>query len=370
MKIGIVCPYNIFKGGGVQECVQALASGLRRHGHTVRIITPQPRNHTGIKKSGVIFIGGGSDVKSLHTTAQISMSVNSDALQEVLDREQFDILHFHEPWVPMVSRQILTRSNTVNLATFHAKLPETMIRRTIERVINPYTRSIIKYLHGFTAVSEAAAEYVRSINHLPVTIIPNGIDLAQFKRAPIKPAGNHILFVGRLERRKGLKYLLNAFALLQQKMPAARLTIAGDGPDRRKLELRAQTLGLNNVEFLGYIPTHEKINLLKSVDLFCSPALYGESFGIVLLEAMATGIPIVAGDNPGYRSVLKERGAISLIKPKDAVQFANRLELLLTDTDLRHLWRRWSLEYVKQFTYDTVVDQYEQLYKDLLKKNR
>jgi phosphatidylinositol alpha-mannosyltransferase len=334
----------------------------------VKIITPQPRKSQGRKKPGVIFIGGSRDVKSLHTTAQISVSVNSDAVQDVLDREAFDILHFHEPWVPMVSRQILMRSDSVNVGTFHAKLPETSMRRTIERVITPYTRSIVKYLHGFTAVSDAAAEYVRDVSHEQVSIIPNGIDLSDYKRSPIRPTGNHILFVGRLERRKGVRYLLDAFSLLQQRMPSAKLTIAGDGPERAKLEARAKLLGLRHVKFLGYVTPEQKTQLLKEADLFCSPAIFGESFGIVLLEAMATGLPLVAGDNSGYRAVLDERGAISLVNPKDSAAFARRLELLLTDAELRALWRKWALHYVKQFTYNSIVEQYEAFYQKLLKK--
>jgi phosphatidylinositol alpha-mannosyltransferase len=126
MKVGLVSPYNIFKGGGVQECIIAIQSELEKRGHHAVIITPQPRNYDGPTPEHVIFLGGSTDFKSpFHTTAQVSATVNVDRLDEVLEQEKFDILHFHEPWVPIVSRQILGRSNTLNIATFHAKLPET-----------------------------------------------------------------------------------------------------------------------------------------------------------------------------------------------------------------------------------------------------
>src|SRR4051812_30400677 len=131
MRIGLVCPYNIFRGGGVQECVLALQKELKWRGHSAKIITPQPRQ-TAEELSDVLFVGTSTDIKSpFHTTAQVSVSVNVEAIDDLLAHEQFDILHFHEPWVPIMSRQLLTRSRSANVATFHAKLPETVMSRTI-----------------------------------------------------------------------------------------------------------------------------------------------------------------------------------------------------------------------------------------------
>lgn len=152
MKVGIVCPYNIFLGGGVQECVKALQLELRNRGFQATIITPQPRDAKA-KLDGTIFLGTAAQIKSpFHTTAQVSVSVKTDHLQELLDKEQFDILHFHEPWVPILSRQILARSNAINVATFHAKLPDTVMSKTIEKVITPYTKSILRDLEDRKSV--------------------------------------------------------------------------------------------------------------------------------------------------------------------------------------------------------------------------
>jgi phosphatidylinositol alpha-mannosyltransferase len=154
---------------------------------------------------------------------------------------------------------------------------------------------------------------------------------------------------------------------LSARVPDAKLLIAGHGPDREKLESYAKDLGLRNVEFLGFISQEEKLQLLKQARVFCSPALYGESFGIVLLEAMACGTPVIAGNNPGYSAVLKDQAKISLVNPKKADLFAAHLEYLLTDDEAHAKWRNWALEYVKQFNYTNVIDAYEELYKGLHK---
>lgn len=372
MKIGLVCPYSIAKGGGVQEVVRALQSGLNSLGHKAYIITPRPRDADMKRMKGVIFLGTSTDIRSpLHTTSQFSVGVDGDEIEAVLEKEKFDILHFHEPWVPMLSKQILSRSQSVNIATFHAKLPETLMTRTLAKVVTPYTKSVLKYLHEFTAVSEAATEFLHTMTDAEVSIIPNGIDLQHF-HAPRRrehDGNKQIVYVGRLEKRKGVNYLIKAFAELSAKRPNVKLTIAGDGTDCQKLELLVKELGLKNVEFLGYVSDAHKKQLLKEADLFCSPAIYGESFGIVLLEAMATGLVTVAGNNPGYADVLRDLGSLSLVNPKDTERFAARLDLLLHEPDLRKLWRSWAKKTVTQYDYAQVVRQYESFYRQALKKH-
>jgi phosphatidylinositol alpha-mannosyltransferase len=365
MKIGLVCPYNIARGGGVKEHVFAIQAELRKRGHDAYVLTPQPKDYEAEPNKHIIFVGSATDFNSpLHTTIQVSASVN-DTIDEMLTKHQFDILHFHEPWVPMLSAQILSRSRTVNLATFHAKLPETLMTRTMIKVVTPYTKSVLKYIDEFTAVSDAAAEYVCSLTDAKITLIPNGIDLSKYK-TPARRNENKkqktIFYVGRLEGRKGVKHLLHAFKILSESHPEVSLVLAGDGPDRAKLEALAQDLELENVEFLGFITEKEKIHYMRTADLYCSPALYGESFGIVLLEAMASGIVTVAGDNPGYASVMNGLGAISLVNPKHHAEFSRRLNLLLYENDLRRLWREWAASQLPQYSYEAIVDQYERVY--------
>ncbi len=372
MKIGLVCPYNIFKNGGVQECVLALQSEYAKHGHEAVVITPRPVGVDTESIESIKLIGASRDWKSpFHTTAQISVSLDNAAIDTLLAESNFDILHFHEPWVPIVARQILTRSKAVNVATFHAKLPETVMTKTIERVITPYTKSILKYIDSFTAVSEAAAEYVRSISTSEIAIIPNGIDIEKFATpSDIKRDTNTIVYVGRLEKRKGVTYLIEAFSLLQAQRPDSRLVIAGDGPDRLKLEATVKELKLHNVEFLGFVDERTKIDLLHSATVFCSPAVYGESFGIVLLEAMAAGAVIVAANNPGYRGVMKDKGSISIVNVKDAHEFASRINLLMSDQELRTLWQAWAIEYVHQFNYEQIAKLYLDNFQAALKAHK
>ncbi|MFA5004025.1 MAG: glycosyltransferase family 4 protein [Candidatus Saccharimonadales bacterium] len=372
MKIGLVCPYNIARGGGVQEVVRALQVELDKRGHQTVIVTPKPRETFEHDGRAVAFLGTAADFRTpLNTTAQFSASVVTDEIDALLDYEKFDVLNFHEPWVPMLSRQILTRSKAVNVATFHAKLPETLMSRTVARVVTPYTKPLLKYIHEFTAVSDAAAEYVRSLTDAPINIIPNGIDLSAFK-APnrsAKAVDKTILYIGRLERRKGVRYLLKAIHALQTEEPDVKLLIAGDGPDRQKLKEYAKELQLKNVTFLGFVDEQKKLELLRTADLFCSPALYGESFGIVLLEAMAMGLVTVAGDNPGYTSVMQGVGNLSLVNCKDTAEFARRLHMMLFTDELRASWQTWAKEYSQQFDYKVVVDQYEAIYEKALARH-
>lgn len=375
MKIGLVCPYHIFRGGGVQECVFAMQRELEKRGHTAKIITPLPRDKNGHDQQdeSIVFVGTSTDFKSpFHTTAQVSVNLDQRSMTEMLEREKFDILHFHEPWVPIMSRQLLTQSDTVNIATFHAKLPETMMSKTIERVVTPYTKSVLKYLDSFTAVSEAAAQYVRTITDEEITIVPNGIDLKGYKPVPSRLVGSapQILYIGRLEKRKGVKYLILAFQQYVANHPEAELHLAGDGPDRQELELLVTEERIPNVTFHGFVTDEEKQDLFNEADLFCSPALYGESFGIVLLEAMAKGVVTIGGDNPGYAAVMDGRGSLSLVDPEDIDQFARRMELLLSDEPTRQLWREWALDYVKQFDYPKVVEQYINVYEQAIRHKK
>jgi phosphatidylinositol alpha-mannosyltransferase len=242
--------------------------------------------------------------------------------------------------------------------------------KTIERVITPYTRSILKYIDAFTAVSDAAAEYISSISQEEVTLIPNGIDIDKFAPKDTNRDPHTIVYIGRLEKRKGVRYLLDAFRQVQSEQPKSRLIIAGDGPEREKLEDLVDEYNLNQVEFLGYVDDATKIKLLQSTTVFCSPAIYGESFGIVLLEAMSAHAVTVAANNPGYTSVLKDKGTLSLVNVKDTGEFARRLLFMMNDRDVRKLWLDWATTYVTQFKYKHVADMYLDVYKKSLEAHK
>jgi len=374
MKIGLVCPYSMEKHGGVQEVVLALQAGLQANGHIAKIITPKPYGSTVYEDADkhTIYMGTSTDFRAVsHTTVQISNTDDGEKIDAILAKENFDVLNFHEPWIPFQSRQLLQRSNAVNIGTFHSKIHDAIVTRTVVKVVNPYLKSVLKYIDEITAVSLAAADYVEGMTDQPIAIIPNGIDLSKYKQIKTKKDPNEkmILFIGRLERRKGTKYLVRAFQLLAQDNPNVRLVIAGDGHEREMLELLAEDLKVKNITFLGYISEELKLELLNQADIFCSPALFGESFGIVLLEAMATGAVSVVGNNSGYIDVMQGIGAMSIVNPEDSAEFARRLDTLLHEDELRRVWKKWAKNYVQQFDYPHVITQYEDFYRHAIKEH-
>jgi len=370
MKIGLVCPYNVARGGAVQEIVKDMQVGLSRRGHTVKIITGRPRDISQVDTTHTLFVGKVTDFKSpTHTLASFAVSSDPQADAQVIAAEQFDVLHFHEPGLPLLGKQLLDRRVSATVATFHAKLPDTVISKTIGRAATPYLRGILDDLDELTVGSESAADYIRTLTDRPLEYIPNGVDLEVYTPVPRLAPGprKQILYVGRLEHRKGVKYLLRAFQALSRRRDDVELLIAGDGPDRAKLEQLVALQRIPRVTFLGYIDHATKLRLLAEADLFCSPAIFGESFGLVLLEAMATGLVTVAGNNPGYAGVMQGRGALSLVSPQDTADFARRLSLLLDNEGLRASWREWALDYVKRFDYRDIMAQYEAQYERALR---
>ena len=372
MKIGLVCPYSITRGGGVQEITYATYAELTRRGHEVYIITPQPRDHEGAPPKHIIFAGVSTDFHwpIFHTTVQVSAG-EDEHIEQILAEHKFDLLHFHEPWVPVIGRQILSRATCATVATFHAALPDGITSQAFGKAVVPYTKGMLKNIDQLVATGDPATEYICSLTDRPVAIIPIGVDQKLY--TPPKRFLDHrkhktIVFIGRHENRKGPKYLIKAFQLLQQRHPDTTLIVAGDGPDREKLEMLAQDLDLNNVHFPGYISTEEKLRLLRTSDLYCAPALYGEGVGLVLLEAMSSGCVTVAGYNPGYATVMEGLGALSLVNPKHSAEFARRLELMLYEPDLRKLWRDWAANEMPKYDYANITDQYEEIYAQALRE--
>lgn len=375
MKIGIVCPYDIDRGGGVQEHVIAQAAELQTRGYDVAILTPKPHKQVtpNVGKTRIIYVGSSTNVKTpIKTSLEIGFSYKKDELDDILASEKFDLLHIHEPEVPMLGAQIVAKANCPVIATFHAIHPETPMGRSIETFRIPWSKSIFSRLTALTAVSDAAAGFVRERTGRQVHIIPNGIDLTKYsyQPQPHAPAQKTILYIGRLEKRKGVIYLLKAYAGLVGSRDDISLVLAGDGDQRDSLEEYVKAHKIPRVSFLGFISEKKKLQLLHEAALFCSPALYGESFGIVLLEAMASGTVTVAGDNVGYAGVLNGTGRLSLVSPKQINEFARRLDVMLDDDGVRQTWLDWAQKSVQQYDYPKVVDKYEAVYKQTVTKGK
>lgn len=368
--------------GGVGEVVINLQAGLIKKGHSVKIITPRPSGFEGSVPKDYILLGTSAKMSKfnagLATGGTWTFNIDNDEVREVLDREKFDIINFHEPWAPILARQMLPLSDAVHVGTFHANLVDSVAAKSLVNLFVPYGRGIGEKLDLITAVSPAPAKVFldKDPDHrLAKTIryIPNGIDIKTYQTRPslaVKhPKMKTILYIGRLEGRKGVKYLLRAFKELSDRRMDVQLLIAGSGPDENKLRDYVEELDIPRVTFLGFISDNDKVHHLHRADVFCSPATRGESFGIVLLEAMAANCPVVAGDNLGYQSVMKDTGAISLVNPRDTVDFARRLEIMLFNEALRKLWLDWAKTYIQQFDYEKVVALYEDAYKFAMKQH-
>lgn len=382
MKIGLVCPYNMLEtSGGVGELVINLREGLAKKGHDVKIITPRPIGYKGEVPANYILLGTSTKFTGgLATDGSVTFHVSQDDVKQVLEEEKFDVLNFHEPWSPILARQILQVSEAAHVGTFHANLIDSVAAKTLVNILKYYGRNIGEKLDYITAVSPAPAKllldkdperkYIKRLAY-----VPNGINVKRYrtrpKTLPKSTTSNTktIFYVGRLEGRKGLKYLLQAYKELTERVSDVQLVLAGNGPDKDKLREMVEQYEIPRVSFLGYISDEEKIEWLHKADVFCSAATKGESFGIVLLEAMAAGCPVVAGDNVGYESVMKETGAISLVNPRDIKDFSRKLEIMAYDENVRKLWKTWAKQYVEQFDYVHVVDQYEAIYHDAIHLN-
>lgn len=373
MKIGLVSPYYMDKFGGVQNQILAIKDELDKRGHEVKIIAPRPKKSKRNGDGDTILLGRSRELKfkaPFHTTFPVAASVEADEIEEMLKAQQFDVLHVHEPWLPMLAYQIVLKANCPIVGTLHAKWPETRVSNSLEKVIAPYIKGAEKRLDRITAVSEVAGSYAHSKLKKPITIIPNGINLDEFASHKVSKDYRRLnekllVFIGRLERRKGVLYLLKAFRHLKDQDPSWRLVIAGSGPRQKVLDKYIKEYNIKDVEFWGHVDEQTKKDLLKQCDIYCSPAPYGESFGIVLLEAMASGAVTVAGDNPGYSSVMQKTGRLSLINPKHTSEFVRRLQLLAEDQSLRQSWLDWAHEYVKEYDYQQITNRYETIYGEI-----
>jgi phosphatidylinositol alpha-mannosyltransferase len=362
VKIGLVTPYVYPLPGGVNQHVRFLYENLRLRGHDVRIIT----SSHGLQRSSegdVIRIGKGLSVPSNGSVGTVTISPRYlSQVQRVLDREQFDLLHFHEPFVPFLSLVVLRESTSVNIATFHAYAGFSPAMELGSKLLKGYAAR----LHGRIAVSAAARHFIDRFFPGDYKVIPNGVDIDHYRRAvPIarwQDGTPNILFVGRFEDRKGLIHLLKAFRMLRKEGAECRLLVVGSGPQERELRRYVMTRGLQNVEFLGRVSDAEKTQLFRTADIFVSPATGRESFGIILLEAMAAGAPIVCSDIHGYKGVVQRDRQALLVPPGDRKALAGAITTLLDDPELRARMAASGLERVQQFSWEQVTAKVEAYY--------
>ena len=367
MKIGLVSPYDYSHPGGVTEHIRHLGQWLRHLGHEVRTFAPSSRRLIEQETPDFYRIGRVFSVPVNDSVARITLSFHlADRVAQILDRERFDILHFHEPFMPALPLTLLRMSPTINVGTFHA-FAKSNIGYYYGR---PILRQYLKHLNGTIAVSGPARDFVQHyFPEIEPAVVPNGVDVGRFNpgHTPIRHLRDdrvNILFVGRLEKRKGLSALLRGYERLQERVPRTRLVIVGDGPLRGQVEQYVSARGLDNVVMAGRVPDEVLPRYYCTADIFCAPATGSESFGIVLLEAMASGLPVVATEIPGYLSVV-EAGRDSLtVKPKNPVELGAALTVLARDPELRTRFGRAGVAKAQQFAWPAVAGRVIEVYQN------
>ncbi len=367
MKIALVSPYDFAHPGGVVNHILALDRQFTRMGHDVRVIAPASQ---GVPTIGDRFIpiGRPRPIPASGSICRITLSLwLAPRIKKVLAREKFDIIHLHEPFMPMLCSALLRYSETANVGTFHAYhgSPGYNFGWPISAIIL-YRRR--RKLMGKIAVSRPAMNFASK--HVPghYNIIPNGVDLEHFTPdvAPIERFRDgkvNILFVGRLEKRKGLDHLLKAYRQVKAKVPESRLIVVGPGTRlRKKYEKHVRRSGLEDVVFAGYTSYDELPRYYKTADIFCTPATGQESFGIVLLEAMAVGTPVVATNIDGYAGVMTQGKEGLLVPPKDDTELARALLSLMSDEPLRRQMGARGLVTAQQYDWKKIARQVFELY--------
>jgi phosphatidylinositol alpha-mannosyltransferase len=355
MRIGMVCPYSLTLPGGVQGQVLALARTLRLDGHSVRVLGPcdGPPPDAGVTPLGV----------SVPTAANGSIApIAPDPSAQLrtiraLRDERFDVIHLHEPLVPGPTMTTMLFKDAPMVGTFHAAGGS-----AANRWLNPGVRWLAKKLDVRCAVSEDARAMAGEALGGQYELVFNGVEVDHYRGIEPWPAKSPtILFVGRHEPRKGLAVLL---AALPQLPPDTRLWVAGEGPQTE--ELQRQAAGEPRIEWLGHIDDDEKIARMVAADVFCAPSLHGESFGIVLLEAMAAATPVVASDLPGYANVARAGRDALLVAPGDSDALAQAVTRVIDDPGLADRLVQSGTERAEHFSMAHLAAIYEDLYRQLL----
>ncbi len=360
MKIALVSPYDFAYPGGVCNHISCLAHRFTGLGHEVKIIAPASKAVPTLGEQ-FIPIGKPRPVPVSGSIARITLSPwLAKPIKAVLEREKFDITHLHEPLMPMLCTTVLRLSNVPNVGTFHASggKPWYNFGTPIGKLM---LKKWFRKLDGKIAVSQPALEYVNRYFSDNYTIIPNGIDTDHFSPAaePLEEYIDgkiNILFVGRLEKRKGLDYLLAAYRHVKKEIPHSRLLVVGPGIRlRNKYQKRVRRQGIPDVVFSGYCSYADLPRYYRTADIVCCPATGWESFGIVLLEAMAVGKPIVASNISGYASVLTHGEEGLLTPPKNVPALSHALLSLINDREIRQRMGEKGIITAAQYSWDNVA---------------
>jgi len=351
VRVGIICPYSLTVPGGVQGQILGLGRTLRLLGHDVRVLGPcdgPPPD------AGVTPLGNSVPTAANGSVAPIAPDPSAQLRTiRALRDEAFDVVHLHEPLAPGPTQTAMFFKTAPLIATFHAAGSSAAYKW-----FSPGVRWLAKRIDLRCAVSEDAEQMARAALGGDYTVLFNGVEVATFAKATPSPTdGPTVLFIGRHEPRKGLDVLLEAMTDLPS---TTRLWIAGDGPDTERL--RARVAGDVRIEWLGRISDDEKASRLRAADVFCAPSLRGESFGVVLLEAMAAATPVVASDLPGYANVARAGRDALLVPPGDVRALSQALRGVLANPSCAAELVASGEQRAHQFSMEHLAERYVELY--------
>ena len=354
LRIGIVSPYSLTIPGGVQQQVLGLARSLRAKGHEVRVLGPCD----GPPPDAFVTPLGNSLPTAVNGSIAPLAPDASAALRTIraLNDEAFDVVHVHEPLVPGPSLTALLVKMAPVVATFHSA-GESAAYRTFSRQL----KWVASRIDIRVAVSKDAVELAQRYIGGDYEVLFNGIELGDYSTPTTSPRENAIFFIGRHEERKGLSNLLEALAKLP---PDVRLWIASDGP--QTAELKSRFASDTRIDWLGRISDAEKISRMGRASVFCAPSLHGESFGVVLLEAMAAGTPVVASNLDGYRNVATDDETALLVETGNVASLALALARVLVDSRLAARLTANGREHAQRFSMDALADRYIEMYERAL----
>lgn len=372
MKIGLVMDTTLDSDAGVQQYFKGLARFFLSKGHDVKFLVPSSAN-TGEFKGKIFSFGYKINPIGNVTGVPISFCIGERRkIRKVLEQEEFDILHISAPFSPFLGAKIVhgAQCPVVLVYLIHTK-------NWLYRLGAIFLRKILfkayKKIDAHIAISEIAKKEAEQVIPAKFKLIPNGVDLSIFSSSvrPLKrfsASKLNVLFIGRLEERKGADFLIKAFKVVKEELKNVRLIIAGDGPKRRALEALVTRLNLKDVFFEGYVEEEVKPRYYASADLCVFPAIYGESFGVVLIEAMASGKVPVAFSNEGYSFVLRNLPEL-LVENKNVKKLAVKIVKFLQDGALRREYEKKCLREKEQFGWEKVGSQILMIYKKLLKRS-
>lgn len=365
MKIALISFHSFFQPGGVKRHVLGLHKEFKRRGIYSKIIAPRRSWEEDYGKD-VILLGTSFPINFSGTQGDFDINFNPLAIESVLEKEKFDVLHFHNFGFPS-TLQILERSDALNVLTFHANIENSKFFKTLPIFLYLFNKIVQWKIDGIIGVAPLNLKVFKDFKG-PKAVIPNGIDLEEFNHRVPKlkkfcDGKINILFVGRIEERKGLIYLLKAFKLLNRKFSNLRLLIVGEGELKEYCQNYVKENKLREVCFEGQIVGKKLPSYYRACDIFVSPAIFGESFGLVLIEAMACQKPVVAFANTGYRGVLKNKGSRFLVKPRDYKTLARKIEILIKNPKLRKEMADWGLAEAKKYSWSKVAGQILNFYR-------